>query len=712
MSEDLIVESILKERYYQPGESSWEDICERVCAYVTNEKASNEHGFFLEMMLNKRFIPNSPCLMNAGTNNPQMSACFTLPVDDSIPEIFDAIKCAAIIHKSGGGTGFNFSDLRGKGSIVNGTGHCASGPVSFMRVFNEATETIKQGGKRRGANLGSLDVDHPDIEEFITCKSKEGDLSNFNISININNIFMNKVLKHDPTVKKIWDMMVDGNWNNGEPGFIFSDRAELDNTCPHLGKLRFRNPCQEFIGLEWESCNLGSLNCTKYIDECGVFNWEMFENDIRHAVWFLNNVIDKNKFPLSQIEIATKKTRKIGLGIMGFADALIMMNIRYGNDKSVEFAKELIKFMRRVADSESYKLTDKYGPYPEAKEDKRRNASVLSIAPTGTISLIAGCSSSIEPNFAYVNTRSTWVSGEKKAYKMLHPLFKQHVNNRYPANVSAQIVDWMHNNGTIQNCPFVDIDTKEIFVTAIDVTPKQHILMQSTIQNNGVDQAISKTINCPNNTTKEDISNMIIEAWQSGCKGLTVYREGSRNDVVLETNKVVKSANPVEALIANGNGRILPKTPRSMMSVTEKRNSACGKLYITIGEVDNKPHTVLIKNKGGGCTAMIQTVAELTAAMLRWQIPRWEIVRILNGIRCEACLKNPKADGRSCSDIIGKVLRENYPDEDIPNKYEDEIPNTPDNKQINKVACPKCGKALIFAEGCRSCPECGYSKCS
>lgn len=712
---DSIAEHVLKERYYQPGESSWRDVAFRVANFVGSGKS--EQGEFFDIINNCEFIPNSPCLMNAGTNMNQLSACFTIPVHDSIVSIFDAVKNAALIHKSGGGTGFNFSELRGNGSTVKGTGHVASGPVSFMKVFNAATETIKQGGKRRGANMGALDVDHPDIIEFIKCKEKEGELANFNISVNITDDFMKN--KEVGKNKEIWDLIVHGSWLNGEPGIIFLDNSERDNKCPHLGKLKYRNPCQEFVGLENESCNLGSINLMKCYDPItGKFNYDKFEYLIRSGVRFLNNVVDKNEFPVKDIEIATKKTRKIGLGVMGYADLLIIMGLRYGSTNANRFTAELFSFMRRIADDESTILASVNGTYPEARGDIRRNASVLSIAPTGSISLFAGSSSGIEPNFAYVVNRSTWSSGEKVTFKQVNPLFDEHIKKHYSTNYNA-IVDWMFEHGTIQNCPLVNDKTKDLFVTCKDVTPIEHVHVQALIQDY-VDQSISKTINCPNSTTKEEIANIIEIAWECGCKGLTVYREGSRNDVVLETNaskkqdelvKVVEITNPVKYKLVTGNGRILPKTPKDSPAGMYKRTSGCGHMMIAIGEMDSKPHSVTIVNKGG-CDALTQALAELTALALRWQVPLWDVRKVLTGVKCSAALKNPKSDGKSCPDILGQILRDYYPHDDAPPKN-DEVEKKVVVPTIQaKIVCPDCGGPLNFAEGCVSCPSCSYTKCS
>ena len=697
---DEIVESILKERYYQPGETKWDDIARRVAHHIAKSK-SDEKDYY-EVISQKQLIPNSPCLMNAGTKQGgSLSACFSVPVGDSIDEIFDAVKACAKIHKQGGGTGISLSAIRPNGSEVKGTGHCASGPVSFMHVFNEATETIKQGGKRRGANMGHLNVDHPDIIEFIKCKEVEGELSNFNISVNVTDEFMKNL--DDPKNKEIFNLIVHGNWLNGEPGIIFIDTAEKDNACPHLGKLTETNPCAETRLLPWESCNLASINLMKCFDSDG-FDWKLFDTLIRIGVRFLDDMIDKNQYPLSQIREATLATRKIGLGVMGFADLLIGLGYVYGSEESLKFTDELFEFMREVADAESINIAKVKGTYPAAKDDNRRNAAVLSIAPTGSISLFAGVSSGIEPNFGWVYKRSTWVDGEKKTYTMIHPLFEEAIKNHAWKD---SIIERATNNGTVHSSG--SFSGMEAFVVANDIPVNEHIKMQAAIQKH-VDQAISKTINCPSKTTEEEIASLIKLAWESGCKGLTIYREGSRDNVVIESNKTqeLKLVNPVESLIANGNGRILPKTPRDMLGIMAKRTSGCGKLYIAIGESDSEPHTVLIKNKGG-CTAMTQTIAELTAAMLRWKVPRWELLRILNGIKCESCLKNPDADGRSCADIIGNVLRDNFPYEEIPDKHAGE---TKKPKKSSTIPCPECGESLVMESGCRTCKACGWTKCS
>lgn len=611
-----------------------------------------------------------------------------------------------IVHN----TGFNFSDLRAKGSVVQGTGHIASGPVSFLKVFNEATETIKQGGKRRGANLGSLDVDHPDIVEFITCKNMEGSLSNFNISVNIPDSFMKNL--SDPHNKKIWDLIVDGNWKNGEPGIIFSDRAELDNTCKHLGKVKYRNPCAEFVGLAWESCNLGSINLTKFVNN-GVFDYDKFNEVIILAVTFLNNVIDKNEYPLPQIQEATLKTRKIGLGVMGLADTFILMNLTYGSKESLKFTSNLFKTMRSVADEASISLASKHGVYPESQGDQRRNASVLSIAPTGTISLIAECSSSIEPNFSYVTNRSTWASGEKQTYIMIHPLFNDHLSDM-DETTRQSIISYMHENKSIQNCDDAPAELKRLFITASDISPAQHVAIQSVIQKH-VDQSISKTINCSNDTTKEQIANIMLDAWRSGCKGITVYRDGSRDNVVLEGKSEVKS-----------NLGPTYKVPSKAPAIRYNVRVGCGKMAVfVVGDPDTGEPIELwqIPVSGGGCAGLNSGNGRGISKALQYGMPPEVFIKSGEHVTCPACAGKPNLDGKSCPSAAGRKLREYINDIKVVKKYlkahhEDiellvgKHPIEQIDPPLNDNRCPSCKEPLTFAEGCATCQKCGYSKCS
>jgi ribonucleoside-diphosphate reductase alpha chain len=742
MSGESIIEHVLRERYYQPGESSLNDVFDRVTTAIYPQDRTMRTKFH-EMMSDMRFLPNSPTLMNSGTEIGQLSACFSLGINDDMVSIFDTLKNAALIFKSGRGVGINFSYLRPKGASVGSTLGTSSGVLSFMQVYNSMVETVKSGAVRRGAAIGILNIDHPEIEDFIVSKNIEGQLSNFNISVMITDEFMKAVELGDPwylkfegkvykevDARELFNKIAKSMWTRAEPGILYYDAINKDNVLIDIyGPIDTCNPCGEKMLVvlrkaldAWlkkyegggSSCNLGSLNLIKYVKD-GQFNFKKFETDVRLGVRILDQIIDVNKYPLEQIEYITKDIRELGLGVMGYHDMLIEMGIPYDSEDAYQFEEKLFGSMYRAAINESEKLGIEIGVFPSCSKSKlkdspRRNSFVLSIAPTGTLSMIAQCSSGIEPNFSYVYNRSTWSSGEKKTFRVIHPLFEQHLKSLYNKTQIDRITNFMYENGSIQNCPDVIDLTKKLFKTAKDIHWKDHIFTQSVAQK-WIDSSISKTINLSSDTTVDDMKNALTLAHKCGLKGFTVYREGSRNDVVLETNKVVTQLNPVEKLIKGANGRILPKTPRSMMSITEKRRSNCGKLYITVAEVEGQAHTLLIKNKGGGCSAMLQTVAELSAAMLRWKIPRWELVRILTGITCDACRGRTDIDGKSCADIIGKVIKENFPDEDIPNKHDGESPKKTTVSQT-AVPCPKCGKALVFAEGCRSCSECDYTRCS
>lgn len=616
----------------------------------------------------------------------------------------------AVVHN----TGFYFGNLRPKGALVKSTNGIASGPVSFLKAYDAMTNVILQGGRRRGANMGSLSIWHPDIREFITCKHKEGEISNFNISVLINDKFMNNP---DP---EVFDLIAEGMWKNGEPGLQFFNNINANNPTPKMGDLYGSNPCSETFLYPNESCVLGSIDVSKFVID-GVINYGHLKKVIELGVTFLDNCIEVNEYPTEKIQDATKLTRKIGLGIMGYADLLIKMGIRYGSKECIEFTNDFMVWFDNQAIVASKKLAEVRGNFPaydgsiwDRDNIPMRNAVVTLIAPTGSISLFAGCSSGIEPNFAYVVNRSTWSSGEKVTFKQVNPLFDDHVGHYYPEQYDV-IINWMFEHGTIQNCSLVNKKTKDLFVSAKDISWKEHVDMLSTFQKY-IHNSISKTVNLPSDTPVEEMKDIIKHAWSSGCKGLTVYREGSRNDVVLETNaskqemvKIVEVTNPVKYKLLTGNGRILPKTPKENPAAMYKRSSGCGHMMIAIGEMESKPHSVTIVNKGG-CDALTQALAELTALALRWNIPLWDVKKVLTGIKCSAAMKNPKSDGKSCPDILGRILSDFYPCDDAPPK--EDVSKAPVASIQSKIVCPSCGNGLIFAEGCVSCNSCGYTKCS
>ena len=1084
---DDIVENILKERYYQPDETCWEDIAERVAnALFDDVGVHNDKKLCKEYLNSKKFIFNSPTLMNAGTEMGQLSACFCMPIKDDMSDIYDTIRKSALIFQSGGGVGINWSTLRPEGAPVGkytvntnpkkedyGEEHfsnymhhtppitgikTASGPIAFMKSFDSMVETVKSAGSRRGAAIAILNDNHPDIFKFVKSKNEEGSFSNFNISVMLTDNFM-QLVENDCD----WDLHFDGKvyqtiksrdlfneicksaWTRAEPGVLFYDTINKDNPMKgEFGDITTCNPCVsgdtliltnngyvpivELIGkettiwngYEWsnvipfktsdseelfevtftngsvinctsyhkfpiwfngryqkyekelelldckigdaltkyvypiitgenvlmnaytngfysgdgsynkekkremiylyhdklklikhfesihnyweesdanrivvvfnrnsimpkffvpnasyniesrinwlsgiidadgtrnskegsvtissinkeflhdiklmlntlgvnstvalvrsetvkempdgrggyanyycndcyklvisgwnvlnlkqlglhtyrvnndidhlldrdasrfiriksiiptgiyepvyclteekrhrmiangiltsqcseqplcvdfktgggEACVLGSIDISKLTYDDGYVNFAGIEEVTRFAVRALDRIVDINKYPLPEIKDCVMKGRKIGLGIMGFADALLKKGISYGSEESLDLIDGIMSFVRRIADDESIRIGN----------GKKKNACTLTCAPTGSLALFANCSSGIEPNFGWVYNRSTWVDGEKKTYRMVHPLFE----NYYKNDVNYEkILDYVEKNGTLKDCQYVNQEDSDIFCVAKDITPLDHVKVQARFQKH-VDSSIAKTVNCPNSTTVENIYDIYMEAWKSGCKGITIYREGSRNDVVLETNKSetttldVEISNPVQyKLLTAESGRILPKTPRECPATQFKRNSGCGHIIISIGEVDGKPHTVTVENAGsGGCTALQKIVARLIALALRWGIPTWDIFSALN-VRCDVAVKNKKSDGISCGAIIGHILKDFYPYENAPSKDDtkeptlqsDEIKNTPTSSTI----CPDCGEMLVFAEGCVICKHCGFSKCS
>jgi ribonucleoside-diphosphate reductase alpha chain len=524
-------------------------VAEADLLYDEKSDVKGSEESFYQIMANREFLPNSPTLMNAGTRLGQLSACFVLPVEDSIDGIFTTLKNMAIIHQSGGGTGFSFSKLRPAGDIVGSTKGIASGPVSFMTIYDAATNVIKQGGRRRGANMAILDVTHPDILKFIEAKSKEGILTNFNVSVAVTDDFMNLVKKDGEydlvnprngkaetklRARHVFDLIVTNAWRTGDPGLIFIDEINRHNPTPQVGEIRSTNPCGEQPLLPYESCNLGSINLAKMVKEKDV-DWEKLKQVTRRAVHFLDNVIDTNKYPIKKIGELTRANRKIGLGVMGFADMLILLGIPYDSEEGLAMGEKIMKFISEEATKKSVEIGEKRGAFPnfngslwEKKGYKTiRNSTVTTVAPTGTISIIAGCSGGIEPLFAVAFIRNVM---EGTRLLETQPTFEKIAKER--GFYSRELMLEIAKTGSVQKIEMIPEDVRRIFVTSLDITPEWHVKMQAVFQRS-VDNAVSKTVNLPPDATVEDVRNVYLLAYKLNCKGITVYRYGSKKEQVL-----------------------------------------------------------------------------------------------------------------------------------------------------------------------------------
>lgn len=714
------------------------------------EVAKTENEFF-RMMTDLDFLPNSPTLMNAGRELQQLSACFVLSIDDSMESIFETIKDTALIHKSGGGTGFSFSRLRGKNSPVKSTGGISSGPVSFMKVFNAATQAVKQGGTRRGANMGILRIDHPDILEFITCKENDKEISNFNISVAVTEDFIAKAIKNeeydliDPRSKKsfgrlnakeVWDLVIKMAWKNGEPGIIFIDRINKDNPTPQCGLIESTNPCGEQPLLPYESCNLGSVNLAKMVN-AGSIDWNKLGDTIDSAVHFLDNVIDMNSYPLKRIADTTKSNRKIGLGVMGFADMLFMLGVRYDSEDGIQLAEKVMKFVLDRSRAASQKLAAERGAFPNFKGSiydvkgakPLRNATLTTIAPTGTLSIIANCSSGIEPIFAISYIRN--IMDNVKMVEV-HPYFQEVAEKR--GFFKPELMNTIAQKGTIRGLEEIPEDVQALFVTAHDIAADSHIKMQSAFQK-FTNNAVSKTVNLPQEATVEDVRTIYMLAYDSGCKGVTIYRDNSRAEQVLSKPQESKDsslkdkAQPAEAAPL----KIIPRPrPNVTVGTTTKIATGCGNLYVTIN-VDEKglPFEVFMSmGKAGGCAmSQLEALGRLVSLALRSGIEATAIIEQIRGIRCPS--PSWEKGGRifSCSDAIARVLERRLHGAEKAKDLVGVLEKTKvaieeqgatgggmsksNNQKRGDIVgvCPDCGSALWHVEGCMVCNSCGYSKC-
>jgi ribonucleoside-diphosphate reductase alpha chain len=725
---------VLKRRYLKKDEEGRiietpEELFRRVATAIaeidsfygkSEKEVSQTKENFYELMTSLKFLPNSPTLMNAGTLLGQLSACFVLPVEDSMEGIFDAVKYAAIIHKSGGGTGFSFSRLRPKKDVVGSTKGVSSGPVSFMSVFDAATEAVKQGGRRRGANMGLLRVDHPDILDFITCKDDLSKFTNFNISVGLTEEFMKAVIndkeydlinpRTKQTVKRlkakeVFELIIHQAWKNGEPGIVFLDRINATNPTPELGEIEATNPCGEQPLLPYESCNLGSINLAKMVKNNSV-DWELLKDTVWKAVHFLDNVIDANKYPLDLIEKNTKANRKIGLGVMGWADMLVQLKIPYNSKSALNLGEEIMKFILEQGRMASMDLAKERGTFPNYEKSiyygkmPLRNASITTIAPTGTLSIIAGCSSGIEPYFALCFVRNV-MDGTRLVE--VNPYFKQEMQKI--GLWSESLAEKISETGSIQGIKEIPEEIKKIFLTAHEISPIEHIRMQAAFQQY-VDNAVSKTVNLPNNATEEDVREVYLLAYRLGCKGVTVYRDGSRQGQVIQKGK-----SSSESLQISLKPR---KRPEIMQGITRLMKTGCGNLYVTINKDEkNKPFEVFTNiGKAGGCAAsQSEAIGRLISLALRSGIEPQEIVKQLKGISCHAPVWSSTGKITSCSDAIAKAIEAEIREGNMERqKTQEEVKK--DSEVAHYGACPECGSTLSYEEGCVICHSCGFTKCS
>ena len=671
---------------------------------------------FYNLMTEFRFLPNSPTLMNAGRRLGQLAACFVLPIDDSMEAIFDSLRNAAMIHKSGGGTGFSFSRLRPKNSMVGTTGGIASGPISFMKIFNTATEQVKQGGTRRGANMAILRVDHPDIMEFIHCKAINTELNNFNISVGVTDAFMAAVASDgnydlvDPrdgktvsttNAREVYDALVKQAWKNGDPGIVFLDRINRDNPTPALGDIESTNPCGEQPLLPMEACNLGSINLAMFVvgdGEAAAIDYPALKETVWTAVRFLDDTIDMSRYPLPAIDEMVKGNRKIGLGIMGFADLLFRLGIAYNSEAALAVADQVMDFVQTESHQASLELARQRGVFPNYEKSRfsgdpaaaYRNATTTTIAPTGTLSIISNCSSGIEPLFALSFVRTVM---DNDKLMEVNPHFEAVA--RRQGFYSDALMEKVAEAGSIAHMDDIPDAVKRVFVTAHDISPEWHLRMQAAFQQH-TDNAVSKTVNLARDATVADVQKIYDLAWELGCKGVTIYRDGSKENQVLAFKAASKEADAFMTAVR--------KRPDTLNGFTTRVKTGLGQLYVTVTEYDGKPFEVFatIGKSGRSTTAKTEAIGRLVSLAFRSGVTVDKVVEQLKGIGGEHPIFQNGGLVLSIPDAIARVLEDRY--------LKDAEKKRAGGSLLGEV-CPECGQTISFEEGCMTCHFCGYTKC-
>jgi ribonucleoside-diphosphate reductase alpha chain len=703
-------------------------------------QAKEQADKFCRLMTSGRFLPNSPTLMNAGRKQGMLSACFVLPVEDSIDGIFDAVKQTALIQKAGGGTGFSFDKLRPTGDGVRSSGGRTSGPISFWRVFAQTTEAIQQGAFRRGANMGMMSIEHPDILKFINAKQDLAALTNFNISVKIPDAFMKALVERPDTthiatnprtkkrytiphslppltytiddlgpeqqdtddcctVREIWDIIVRNAWATGEPGVCFINRVNQSNPTPHIGMIEATNPCGEQPLLAYESCNLGSINTLRFVKADHTdLDWAELGETVAVAVRFLDNVINVNHYPVPEIEQITVGNRKIGLGVMGFADTLVLLGIRYDSQEAVEFAEKLASFIQEHAHQASENLAKERGCFPNWKGSTwdtkhhrpMRNAAATTIAPTGTISVIAGCTGGIEPIFSIMSKRRA-LDGEE--FFQLHPLVER--LGREEGWLTDEVREELYKGVPAREISQIPSQLASVLVAAHEIPIEWHVRIQAAFQKY-TDNAVSKTVNLSSDATVDDINRAYRLAYELGCKGITVYRDSSRESQVLAAPR--KTAQ--QTLRASTPRR----RPKRTSGSTIKKRTGCGSLYVTINRDEEGLFEIFTNlGKAGGCPSQSEATARVVSVALRSGIAPEILVEQLKGIRCLSTVarkkENSDIDVLSCPDAIARAIEAALEDKSGPFQ-----PNA-----LN--SCPECHSPLRREEGCNVCGRCGYNKC-
>ncbi len=739
--------------------------------YVNSEKDQEEvERQFFDIMSDLDFLPNSPTLMNAGKELQQLAACFVLPVGDSMEKIFEALKETALIQKSGGGVGYSFSNIRPKNDVVLSTKGVSSGPISFMTVFNAATDTIKQGGTRRGANMGILRIDHPDILEFIRAKEDNSKLNNFNLSVGVTENFMKAVENNDiyevfnPRTKQVVDRynareifkkIIFHAWKNGDPGIIFLDRLNRDNPTPHIGVIESTNPCGEQPLLPYEACNLGSINLShmvRYEEGVPGVDYEKLRGVIETAVRFLDDVIDMSKYPLEKIREMVDRNRKIGLGVMGWADLLIILGIPYDSEQALELGKELMGFIQEESKRCSRGLAEERGSFPNFKGSiydtpdgyEVRNATTTTIAPTGTLSIIANCSSGVEPIFAVSFIKNVM---DNDRLLEVNPYFEEAAKEM--GFYSKELMEEIAGAGNLEGFEEIPGSIKRIFVTAHQISPVWHVRTQAAFQEY-VDNAVSKTVNFSNDATEQNVEDVFMLAYRLGCKGITIYRDGSRENQVLQVEKK-KGTEIADQKETTGVGNKTEQVPLKIESKAKNKEEqkdieqkdikdietpgtdpmempkikprprpdvtsgltkkydigGCGKLYVTVNSDDHGICEVFTNTGEEGCSALSEAISRLISVSIRSGIDIDAILKQVEGIRCITCIADESTHVLSCPDAIGKALEFMLKGS---NKFDLNVTSGPKSIMI----CPEegCGGIMQPEGGCYVCRACGYSKCS